>query len=113
MKDGEITGDNNNPNIENETSDKKIEGKTSMGFLTAIKMALKNILTKKGRVAMISVASSFGIIGVGLVLALSNGFEGYIQRVEESTANNAPITISNRAVNYKINENLEEYEQRK
>lgn len=111
MKDGEITGDSNNPNIVNESSDNKIEGKTSMGFLTAIKMALKNIFTKKGRVAMISVASSFGVIGVGLVLALSNGFEGYIQRVEESTANNAPITISNRSINYKINENLEEYEQ--
>lgn len=111
MKDGEITGDNNNPNIVNESSENKIEGKTSMGFLTAIKMALKNIFTKKGRVAMISVASSFGVIGVGLVLALSNGFEGYIKRVEESTANNAPITISNRAINYKINENLEEYEQ--
>lgn len=111
MKDGEITGDNNNPNIVNESSENKIEGKTSMGFLTAIKMALKNIFTKKGRVAMISIASSFGVIGVGLVLALSNGFEGYIKRVEESTANNAPITISNRAINYKINENLEEYEQ--
>jgi putative ABC transport system permease protein len=111
MKDGEITGDSNNPNIVNESSDNKIEGKTSMGFLTAIKMALKNIFTKKGRVAMISVASSFGVIGVGLVLALSNGFEGYIKRVEESTANNAPITISNRSINYKINENLEEYEQ--
>ena len=111
MKDGEITGDNNNPNIVNESSDNKIEGKTSMGFLTAIKMALKNIFTKKGRVAMISVASSFGVIGVGLVLALSNGFEGYIKRVEESTANNAPITISNRSINYKINDNLEEYEQ--
>lgn len=111
MKDGEITGDSNNPNIVNESSNNKIEGKTSMGFLTAIKMALKNIFTKKGRVAMISVASSFGVIGVGLVLALSNGFEGYIQRVEESTANNAPITISNRSINYKINENLEEYEQ--
>ena len=110
MKDGEITGDNNPPVIENTANPKQIEGKTSMSFLSSIKMALKNIVTKKGRVAMISVASSFGVIGVGLVLALSNGFEGYIKRVEESTANNSPITISAKSINYKINEDLTTYE---
>lgn len=111
MKDGEITGDNNKVEPQNESVKGEIKGKTSMGIFTAIKMAVKNILTKKGRVAMISVASSFGIIGVGLVLALSNGFEGYISRVEQSTASNSPITIQNRTISYKMNEDLTEYEQ--
>lgn len=111
MKDGEIIDDNNVPNIENEAPKVEKRCKTSMNFFTAIKMALKNIATKKGRVAMISVASSFGIIGVGLVLALSNGFESYIKRVEESTASNAPITIQARSINYKINEDVTNYEQ--
>ena len=111
MKDGEITGDNNKVEPQNESVKGEIKGKTSMGIFTAIKMAVKNILTKKGRVTMISVASSFGIIGVGLVLALSNGFEGYISRVEQSTASNSPITIQNRTISYKMNEDLTEYEQ--
>lgn len=110
MKDGEITGDSDKVETRNESGEGEIKGKTSMGFFTAVKMAVKNILTKKGRVAMISVASSFGVIGVGLVLALSNGFEGYIARVEQSTASNSPITIQNRTINYKINEDLTEYE---
>lgn len=101
MSDGEIISDENNIEEKNNTLIKPLEGKTSMSFFSSFKMALKNIFTKKGRVAMISIASSFGVIGVGLVLAVSNGFSGYIDRLEEATASNSPITISSTVLSYK------------
>lgn len=67
--------------------------KTSMGPITALKLAFKNLMTKKGRSAMVSVASSIGIIGVALVLAVSNGFSGYMHRLETDTLSGFPISI--------------------
>lgn len=72
---------------------KKEKKKTSMSFFTALKMSIKSLYTKKGRTALTSVAASFGIIGVSLVLALSNGFSNYINRIESETASQAPINI--------------------
>ncbi len=56
--------------------------KTSMSFATAINISSRNLLTKKGRTTLTSVAGSFGIIGIALILAVSNGFKGYIKRME-------------------------------
>lgn len=67
--------------------------KTSMGPITALKLAFKNLMTKKGRSIMVSVASSIGIIGVALVLAVSNGFSGYMHRLETDTLSGFPISI--------------------
>lgn len=70
-----------------------------MGFLTALKLSGKNILTKKGRTALTAFASSIGIIGIALVLALSNGFNKQINNFESGTLSNYPITISKTAMN--------------
>lgn len=67
--------------------------KTSMGPITALKLAFKNLMTKKGRSIMVSVASSIGIIGVALVLAVSNGFSGYMHRLETDTLSGFPISV--------------------
>lgn len=67
--------------------------KSRMSFLTALKMSLKNLMTKKGRTIATSVASSFGIIGVGLVLAISNGFSDYVKRIETESLAQFPISV--------------------
>lgn len=84
--------------------------KTSMSFLTSLSLSLRNISAKKGRSILTAIASSFGVIGVGLVLALSNGFSSYVTRLEEATASNSPVTISNVTYSYKVNENLPTYD---
>ncbi|MDD3947762.1 MAG: ABC transporter ATP-binding protein, partial [Clostridia bacterium] len=68
--------------------------KTSMAFTTAIKLSFSNLLTKKARTIITSIAGSIGIIGVGLVLAISNGFSAYIEDVERSTLNSFPIMVT-------------------
>ncbi len=75
--------------------------KTSMSFITALNISLKNLLTKKGRTVLTSIAGSIGIIGVALVLAVSNGFNTYISRLETDTLAGFPISIS--SVAYDIN----------
>ena len=67
---------------------------THMSFFTALASSAKSLLTKKGRTAMTAIAASFGIIGVALVLAMSNGFQGYVNHVEAETASSVPITIA-------------------
>ena len=73
---------------------KKIKEKTSMSLLTALSLSFKNLLSKKGRTILVSFAGSIGIIGISLVLALSNGFQSYIDKVEEDTLTTYPIEIS-------------------
>lgn len=77
-----------------ESNRKKNKAKKSrMSFLTAMIMSLKNLATKKGRTIITAIASSFGIIGVGLVLAISGGFSNYVTRMETQTLSKFPITI--------------------
>ncbi len=89
------------------------EGKTAMGFFAAIKSSAKNVMSKKGRAILTSLASSVGIAGVGLVLALATGFTSYVSDVETSMAASVPITINKRTVVYSSttagNENGDEY----
>ncbi len=68
--------------------------KTSMGFLTALGLSFNNLMTKKGRTAMTAFAGSIGIIGIATILALSNGVNDYIARVEQDTLSSYPITIT-------------------
>ena len=67
--------------------------KTSMGFWTAFSLSMNNLLTKKGRTFMTSFAGSIGIIGIALILALSNGINMYIAAVQEDTLSTFPLTI--------------------
>ncbi|PJI08226.1 MULTISPECIES: ABC transporter ATP-binding protein/permease [Clostridium] len=97
FQDGHIINDNA-PVNEEETinSDYKLK-KTSMSFLTALKLSGKNIMTKKWRTGLTAFASSIGIIGIALILSLSNGFNKQIDSYEKSTLSNFPITISTTA----------------
>ena len=94
LLDGEIVSDSDPLKVEeNKTGDEKLK-RTHMNFFQSLSMSFKNLLTKKGRTALTAIASSFGIIGVALVLAIQNGFTNYIGRVESSTAASLPITIA-------------------
>ena len=87
---------------------KRKEKLSSMSFLTALNLSFKNLLTKKGRTIMTSVAGSFGIIGVALVLAVNNGFSLWIDQMEAETASQMPLTISSYSISYEINENYDQ-----
>ncbi|MBQ8515692.1 MAG: ABC transporter ATP-binding protein/permease [Ruminococcus sp.] len=67
--------------------------KPSMSFATSFSLSLKNLFTKKGRTMLTSFAGSIGIIGIALVLAISQGFSGYINTVQEETLSSYPLTI--------------------
>ena len=69
------------------------KAKTSMSFLTAISLSMKNLLTKKGRTILTSFAGSIGIIGIALVLSLSNGINLFITQIQEDTLSTYPLTI--------------------
>ncbi len=75
-----------------ETKNKKIK-MPSMKFSTAFSLSLKNLLTKKGRTMLTSFAGSIGIIGIALILALSQGFTNYIDEVQENALSSYPLTI--------------------
>src|SRR5574344_1108839 len=95
MKDGVITKDTAPLSVDNIVpSGKEISKKTAMSFMTALRSSFLNIGTKKARTILTAVASSIGIIGVALVLAVSNGFTNYVDNVEGSVASSVPITIS-------------------
>ena len=93
--DGTITEDSNpilyNENIENE--DTSSIGRTSMNFFTAFRLSLNNLLTKKGRTILVAFAGSIGIIGIALVQAVSNGFQGYVDSIQQDTLTSYPLTI--------------------
>lgn len=103
MLDGEIKSDSqplSEKEIQTETekdkvnlqSSKKVK-KPSMSFATSFSLSLKNLFTKKGRTLLTSFAGSIGIIGIALVLAISQGFSTYINDVQEETLSSYPLTI--------------------
>ncbi len=94
MLDGVITSDSAKVELEKQDSiGKEKNAYTSMPFSMALKSSFKNILTKKGRSIITSVAGSLGIIGVALVASLSTGFNDYIGRVESDTMASYPIGV--------------------
>jgi putative ABC transport system permease protein len=106
--DGEIT-DDSNPLTDEEyeaeqqadkaylAENKKVK-KPSMSFATAFSLSLKNLMTKKGRTLLTSFAGSIGIIGIALILALSNGFTTYIDEVQENALSSYPLTIESKVM---------------
>lgn len=97
--DGKIT-DDSDP-IEHQKEEKQPDTKkrrTSMKFLTALRLSLNNLMTKKGRTILTSFAGSIGIIGIALILAISTGVQNYINKVEEDTLSSYPITIEESTV---------------
>ena len=69
------------------------KGKKSMSIKTALSLSLNNLMTKKGRTFLTSFAGSIGIIGIALILSLSNGVQNYINSIEEDTLSTYPISI--------------------
>lgn len=72
--------------------------KTSMSFLTALALSTNNLLTKKARTILTAFAGSIGIIGIALIMSLSNGIQNYIDKVQEDTLSSYPITLQAEAV---------------
>ncbi len=103
LMDGQVTDDSNpyEPDLRAASPEagKTKERKPSMSFVTALSLSLTNLMTKKGRTFMIAFAGSIGIIGIALILSLSNGAQNYINQVEEDTLTSYPLTIQSTAMN--------------
>ncbi len=102
IKDGRLAGDTR-PVTEGEAErahaaaahpDEGLAHRSSMGLLTALSLSFNNLMTKKGRTIMTAFAGSIGIIGIAAILALSNGVNGYIAKVEQDTLSSYPLTIA-------------------
>ena len=100
VKDGEIQEDTNPYVAKEVTDDGFVLKKTAMVFSSAIKSSFKNLLTKKFRTLMTVVASSIGIISIGLVLAISSGMDKYIQTMQNENLSSMPIMISANQINF-------------
>ena len=98
VEDGELRSDSKPFDKKDKKDEFKIK-KTSMSFLTALNLSFNNIRTKKGRTFLTSFASSIGIIGIALILALSNGFQVQIDKFESETLSSMPIMISQASMN--------------
>lgn len=98
LKDGKITSDSNPYDGKVNTKDngkleKVKQKKTSMSFKTALALSFNNLMTKKGRTVLVAVAGSIGIIGIALILAVSTGFQNYIDSIQEDTLTSYPLSI--------------------
>ena len=95
LKDGLIVGDTepySSDDAEQPAAETKSK-KTSMSFLTALALSTNNLLTKKARTILTAFAGSIGIIGIALIMSLSNGIQNYIDKVQEDTLSSYPVTI--------------------
>ena len=101
LKDGRITGDT----MPYEPEEKTVEppkhkrmGKSSMSFFTALSLSFSNLRTKMGRTLLTAFAGSIGIIGIALILSLSNGVNNFITDIQKSTMTSYPITITEETI---------------
>lgn len=98
LKDGKITSDTDPYDGKKDTSETEEKSKikhkkTKMSLLTSFRLSASNLLTKKARTLLVAIAGSIGIIGIALVLAISNGFQRYVDDIEESTLTSYPLTL--------------------
>ena len=99
LKDGEVINDTNPYDGKEVVDYKKGKSKkTSMSFFTALSLSLNNLMTKKGRTLLTAFAGSIGIIGIALILSLSNGVNNYIAKVQEDTLTSYPLMIEKNSV---------------
>ena len=98
IKDGQIVNDSNPyDHVKTILSNKKIKN-TNMSFLTSLSLSLNNLMTKKGRTILTAFAGSIGIIGIALILSLSNGVNTYIKKTQEDTLTSYPLTIEKKSI---------------
>ena len=95
IKDGKVV-DDTNPYKDGKSKVRKEDftKRTSMSLLTAFSLSFNNLMTKKGRTILVSLAGSIGIIGIALILSLSNGFQNYINSIQEDTLSSYPLSIA-------------------
>ena len=98
LKDGLIVGDSDPFDAQDTATDAPLGKKISMGFFTALSLSLNNLMTKKTRTLLTAFAGSIGIIGIALIMSLSNGIQNYIDKVQEDTLSSYPITIQAESV---------------
>ena len=99
LRDGEIVDDNAPyASVPEEEGSGVIGKKPSMSFFTALALSTNNLLTKKARTILTAFAGSIGIIGIALIMSLSNGIQNYIDKVQEDTLSSYPITIQAESV---------------
>ena len=96
LKDGRIVADSDPYDPESDGSEPvhRSMGKTSMSFLTALSLSFNNLRTKKARTILVAFAGSIGIIGIAMILAMSNGVNRYIRSIEEDTLQGYPLQIT-------------------
>ncbi len=98
LKDGLVTDDSDPYSPEKEEEGEVKEGRARMGFLTSLSLSLNNLMTKKGRTVLTAFAGSIGIIGIALILSMSNGVNKYIDDIQRETMTSYPITIQSEAI---------------
>ncbi len=98
LLDGKITDDSQPFDGKEENLSQVETGRTAMGFTTALRLSLNNLMTKKGRTFLVALAGSIGIIGIALILSISNGVDVFIQNVEEDTMASYPLSIQSQTV---------------
>lgn len=98
LKDGNLISDNNQVTDDEEILTNYKLNKTKMSFKEALSLSFNNIMTKKGRTLLTSFASSIGIIGIALILSLSNGFNKQIEKYEKGILSAMPVSISTDSV---------------
>ena len=98
LKDGTIVDDNMPYSSGGEKRKAGKTKKTSMSFFTALSLSTNNLLTKKARTILTSFAGSIGIIGIALIMSLSNGIQNYIDKVQGDTLSSYPITLESESV---------------
>ena len=104
LKDGKILSDSNPYDGKINTKEKAVfenkkSKKTSMSFFTALSLSFNNLMTKKGRTILVSLAGSIGIIGIALILAVSTGFQNYVDSIQEDTLTSYPLNIMQEQAN--------------
>ena len=104
LLDGNVVDDNDPFMIDEQKEIKKKENKRrpSMSFVTALSLSLNNLMTKKARTFLTAFAGSIGIIGIALILSLSNGVQSYINSVEKDTLSSYPLTIEDSSMDMSV-----------
>ena len=97
LKDGRILSDTDPYDIHEEPTRSDNLGKSSMSLLTSLALSFNNLRTKKARTFLVAFAGSIGIIGIALILSLSNGVNDYIRSIEEDTLSEYPVSIQTSA----------------
>lgn len=105
LRDGQIKGDSNPYMVDEKTQkapEHKTMGKSSMSLLTSLSLSFNNLRTKKGRTVLTAFAGSIGIIGIALILSLSNGVNNYIDNIQSDTMSSYPVTLESSSMDMTV-----------